>query len=126
MPTLEELQLEVARLRDERARLEAIRNAKLESIRLKLGNIPRSVSADHPVLSAIGSNLGRGGIQIGKALYNYSKPPKPKQKQMHIHSTKKHKHRSQPKSLDSMKAELAKLRIENQLKKAKKEALAYA
>lgn len=60
MPTeLETLQEEIRQLETIKTELEALKNAKLQKLRLQVGNIPTQFQAQHPIISEVAKGIGQ-------------------------------------------------------------------
>ena len=137
---LEELEKKVNEARARNEKLKAIKKAKIDLLKLKLGNRFAGFAAHHPYLTTaaeqagrtgleLGRTAGQAGLNVGKALYKYANQnaAKPRNNQKYylgndglFHPIKK----KEAKSIEGMKAELTRLKLQNQLKRERKLAVA--
>ena len=68
---LEKLEKEIRRLQAERKRLETIKELKLKKLSIALGNIPKKIQAEHPIVTEAVITTGHGLKKVGSAIGGY-------------------------------------------------------
>lgn len=64
---LESLNKQIRELTAEKQKLEAIKDAKIQIVKLKIARIPSSIQAAHPFLSRALGAIGRGSVRVAKS-----------------------------------------------------------